>query len=97
MGKETYTQWDSAEVLDDDAVIIEYLQAALEEDDPELFVKAVGNVARAMGMATIAQETDLGRTSLYKALSGERDPRIGTVMKVLGALGVRLTVEPKVA
>ena len=97
MGKETYTQWDSAEVLDDDAVIIEYLQAALEEDDPELFVKAVGNVARAMGMAAIAQETDLGRTSLYKALSGERDPRIGTVMKVLGALGVRLTVEPKVA
>lgn len=50
MGKETYTRWDSAEVLDDDTVIIEYLQAALEEDDPELFVKAVGNVARAMGM-----------------------------------------------
>ena len=97
MGKETYTPWDSAEVLDDDAVIIEYLQAALEEDDPELFGKAVGNVARAMGMTTVAQETDLGRTSLYKALSGERDPRIGTVMKVLGALGVRLTVEPKVA
>ena len=97
MGKETYTPWDSAEVLDDDAVIIEYLQAALEEDDPELFVKAVGNVARAMGMTTVAQETDLGRTSLYKALSGERDPRIGTVMKVLGALGVRLTVAPRVA
>ena len=95
MGKETYTQWDSAEVLDDDTVIIDYLQAALEEDDPELFVKAVGNVARATGMTTVAQETDLGRTSLYKALSGERDPRIGTVMRVLGALGVRLTVAPK--
>ncbi len=97
MSKETYTPWDSAEVLDDDTVIIEYLQAALEEDDPELFVKAVGNVARAMGMTTVAQETELGRTSLYKALSGERDPRIGTVIKVLGALGVRLTVAPKVA
>ena len=97
MSKETYTPWDSAEVLDDDTVIIEYLQAALEEDDPELFVKAVGTVARAMGMTTVAQETELGRTSLYKALSGERDPRIGTVMKVLGALGVRLTVAPKVA
>ena len=78
-------------------MIIEYLQAALEEDDPELFVKAVGNVARAMGMTTVAQETQMGRPSLYKALSGERDPRIGTVMKVLGALGVRLTVAPKVA
>ena len=97
MSKETYTPWDSAEVLDDDTVIIEYLQAALEENDPELFVKAVGNVARAMGMTTVAQETELGRTSLYKALSGERDPRIGTVMRVLGALGVRLTVAPKVA
>ena len=97
MSKETYTPWDSAEVLDDDTVIIEYLQAALEEDDPELFVKAVGNVARAMGMTTVAQETQMGRPSLYKALSGERDPRIGTVMKVLGALGVRLTVAAKVA
>ena len=61
MSKETYTPWDSAEVLDDDTVIIEYLQAALEEDDPELFVKAVGNVARAMGMTTVAQETQMGR------------------------------------
>ena len=72
-------------------------EAALEENDPELFVKAVGNVARAMGMTTVAQETQLGAPSLYKALSGERDPRIGTVMKVLGALGVRLTVARKVA
>jgi probable addiction module antidote protein len=95
MSKAAFTPWDSAEVLDDDQVIIEYLQAALAEDDPELFVKAVGNVARAMGMTAVAQETHLGRPSLYKALSGERDPRIGTVMRVLGALGVRLTVVSK--
>ena len=92
MSKETFTPWDSAEVLSDDETIIEYLKAALEESDPELFVKAVGNVARAMGMTAVSQETQLGRPSRYKALSGERDPRIGTVMKVLGALGVRLTV-----
>lgn len=97
MSKETFTPWDSAEVLNDDEVIIEYLKAALEENDPEFFVKAVGSVARAMGMTNVAQEAQLGRPSLYKALSGERDPRIGTVMKVLGALGVRLTVAPKVA
>ena len=97
MSKASFTPWDSAEVLDDDQVIIEYLQAALEEDDPELFVKAVGNVARAMGMTAVAHETHLGRPSLYKALSGERDPRIGTVMRVLGALGVRLTVVSKAA
>ena len=97
MSKETYTAWDSAEFLEDDAARIAYLQAALEENDPAFFVKAVGNVARAMGMTAVAQETHLGRPSLYKALSGERDPRIGTVMKVLGALGVRLTVVPKAA
>jgi probable addiction module antidote protein len=97
MSSETISPWDSAEVLGDNETIIEYLEAALEENDPELFVKAVGNVARAMGMTTVAQQTQLGRPSLYQALSGERDPRIGTVMKVLGALGVRLTAARKVA
>ena len=74
MSKETYTAWDSAEFLEDDAARIAYLQAALEENDPAFFVKAVGTVARAMGMTTVAQETHLGRPSLYKALSGERRP-----------------------
>ena len=97
MSKETYTAWESAEFLEDDAARIAYLQAALEENDPEFFVKAVGTVARAVGLTAVAQETHLGRPSLYKALSGEHDPHIGTVMKVLGALGVRLTVVPKVA
>ena len=58
-------------------------------------MKAVGNVARAKGMTNIAQETQMGRPSLYKALSGERDPRIGTVMKVLAALDIQLTITPK--
>ena len=97
MYTETYTAWESAEFLEDDAARIAYLQAALEENDPAFFVKAVGTVARAMGLTAVAQETHLGRPSLYKALSGERDPRIGTVMKVLGALGVRLTVALKAA
>ncbi len=94
---ERYTSWDSADFLHDDEVVIEYLKAAIEECDAEFFVKAVGNVARARGMTSIAQETQLGRQSLYKALSGERDPRIGTLMKVLDALGAQLTVVSKVA
>ena len=92
MSEENYTPWDTADFLTDDELIIEYLNAALDEDDPAYFMKAVGNVARAKGMTTIAQETQLGRPSLYKALSGERDPRIGTVMKVLAALGIQLTI-----
>ncbi len=95
MSKEKYTPWDVTEYLTDDEMVIEYLRAALEEDDPEFFAKAVGDVAKARGMAAIAEEAHLGRASLYKALSGERDPRIGTVMKVLSALGVRLAVAPK--
>ena len=97
MNRENYTPWDSAELLTDDEMIIEYLKAALEENDPAYFAKAVGNVARARGMTAIAEETQLGRPSLYKTLSGERDPRIGTVMKVLATLDVQLTIEPKQA
>ena len=97
MNTENYTPWDSAELLTDDEVVIEYLKAALEENDPAFFMKAVGNVARAKGMTSIAQETQLGRPSLYKTLSGERDPRIGTVMKVLAALGIQLTIASKQA
>ena len=97
MTNENYTPWDSAEFLTNDEVIIEYLKAALEENDPAFFMKAIGNVARAKGMTNIAQETQLGRPSLYKALSGERDPRIGTVMKVLAALDIQLTIAPKQA
>ena len=95
MNRENYTPWDSAELLTDDEAVIEYLKAALEENDPAFFMKAVGNVARAKGMTSIAQETQLGRPSLYKTLSGERDPRIGTVMKVLAALGIQLTIASK--
>ena len=95
MNNENYTSWDTAEFLTDDEAIVEYLKAALEENDPAFFVKAIGNVARAKGMTNIAQETQMGRPSLYKALSGERDPRIGTVMKVLAALDIQLTITPK--
>ena len=95
MSEESCTPWNSAEFLGDDEAVVEYLRAALEENDPAFFVKAIGNVARARGMSQVAQETRLGRQNLYKALSGERDPRIGTLMKVLHSLGVQLTVAPR--
>lgn len=96
MTKETYTPWDSAEVLTDDEAIIEYLQAALEENDPAFFMKALGNVARAKGITSIAQKAQLGRQNLYNALSGKRNPRVDTLVKILDALGFQLTVTPKV-
>ncbi len=81
--------FDAARYLDDDAAIAEYLTAILETDDPDLLLLALGDVARAKGMAQVAKESGLGRESLYKALAPGAKPRFDTVLKVARALGVR--------
>jgi probable addiction module antidote protein len=86
------TEFDASAYLDSEEVIAEYLTAALEDDDPDVFLAAVGNVAKARGMAQIAQATGLGRESLYKALAPGAKPKYDTVLKVLRSLGVRLAV-----
>jgi probable addiction module antidote protein len=85
-------EFDASAYLDNEEVIAEYLTAALEDDDPDVFLRAVGNVAKARGMAQIAQATGLGRESLYKALAPGARPKYDTVLKVLRSLGVRLAV-----
>lgn len=82
--------FDAADYLDSDQAVAEYLTAALEDPDPDLFLTAIKDVARARGMAQLARDTGLGRESLYKALSAGAKPRYDTVLKVLNALGVRL-------
>ena len=88
-----FTKFDAAEFLDNDEVIAEYLSATLESDDPELFIAALNDVAKARGMASIAAASGLGRESLYKSLRSGSKLRYETVKKVLAALGVRLSVE----
>lgn len=83
--------FDAARYLTDDAAIAEYLNAVLETDDPDLLLLALGDVARARGMAQVAKDAGLGRESLYKALTPGAKPRFDTVLKVARALGVRLT------
>ena len=85
-------QWDSAEYLKTEEDIARYFELCLEEagDDPAFIAKALGNIARAKGMSRLARETGLGRESLYKALSGEGNPRFSTILKVVSALGLRL-------
>src|SRR5246127_187786 len=90
--KVTYAPFDVAEYLDSDAVIAEYLSAAVEDPNPEVFLAALGDVAKARGMAQIAKDAGLGRESLYKALSAGAHPRYETVSAVLRALGVRFAV-----
>lgn len=84
--------FDPSEYLDNDEVVAEYLTAALEDPNPEVFLAAIGHVAKARGMSAIAETTGLGRESLYKALTPGAKPRYDTVLKVLGSLGVRISV-----
>ena len=69
---------------------IAYLNAILDENDPDLLLLGLRDVARAYGFTQIAESTGLNRESLYKALSKGRNPRIGTVMDVLSAIGCRV-------
>ncbi len=86
------TEFDASAYLDNDEVIAEYLPAALDVGNPDVFLSAVGNVAKARGMSAIAEGTGLGRESLYKALASGSKPRYDTVLKVLQSLGVKLNV-----
>lgn len=86
--------FDAARYLTDDAAIAEYVAAVLEDGNPDLLLLALGDVARARGMAQVAKDAGLGRESLYKALSPGAKPRFETIVKVARALGVRLTAQP---
>ena len=85
-------KFDVIDFLDNDEALIEYLNVALEENDPKYFAKALGNVARAKGMSSIAESSGLGRQALYRALSSEGNPRIDTLFRVLDTLNVRLAI-----
>ena len=87
-------KWDSAEHLKTEEDMQAYLQACIEEsnNDAAFIAKALGNIARAKGMAQLSKDTGLGRESLYKALSGEVSPSFDTVIKVVKALNLRLAI-----
>jgi len=91
---EKLIKFDAAAYLDTEETIAEYLSAVMEKNDLDLLLAAVGDVAKARGMATIARDSGLGRESLYKAFAPGAKPRFDTVMKVLQALGLKLHAEP---
>lgn len=86
--------FDAADYLDNEEVIAEYLNAALEDPNPDVFLMAVSDVAKARGMSRLAKDAGLGRESLYKALAPGAKPRYETVIKLLRALGVELNAAP---
>lgn len=91
--KSKLVPFDAARYLTDDAAIVEYVNAVLEIGDIDLLLLALGDVARARGMAQVAKDAGLGRESLYKALTPGAKPRFDTVIKVARALGIRLTAQ----
>lgn len=95
MGRTKTTRYDVAEHLRTPEEMAAYLEACLEEADGDatLIAKALGDIARAQGMAQVARDAGLSRESLYKALSGDRSPGFDTILKVIGALGLKLHAE----
>ena len=96
MKKSEATVLDIAEYLDNEEIVAEYLNMVSESDDPALFLRAIGHIARSKGMSQIAEKTGLGRESLYKALDEKAHPRFETIFKVLNAMGIQMTLVPKV-
>ena len=95
MSKTVTTRYDVAEHLRTPKEMAAYLQACLEEADGDaaFIAKAIGDIARAKGMSQVVRDAGLSRESLYKALSGERSPDFDTILKVIGALGLKLHAE----
>jgi len=89
-----FERFDVVDYLDNEEVIAEYLTAAMEDPDPDMFLRAVADVARARGMSKLAQDSGLGRESLYKALRPGSKPRYETVSKILTALNVKIKAVP---
>jgi len=88
------TPWDPTEFLDSDEAIAAYLEAAFEEGDPKFIAIALGNIARAKGMTSVAKDAGITREALYKSLSEKGDPKLSTLLGVMKALGLRVTVAP---
>ena len=95
MTKTATTPYDVAEHLRKREDMAAYLEASIEEADGDaaFVAKALGDIARARGMTQVASDAGLSRESLYKALSGERKPTFETILRVVGALGLKLRAE----
>jgi probable addiction module antidote protein len=86
--------FDPATYLDSEEAITAYLSDALDSNDPGFIANALGVVARAHGMTQVAREAGLSRESLYRTLGQDGNPELSTLLRVLGVLGLRLSVRP---
>ena len=89
--------FDPARHLETEEDILYYFEAAMEGNDPKHIASALGDVARSKGMTKLAKKAGLGRQELYSALSENGNPTLETLVAVLGALGLELTVQKRAA
>ena len=99
MEKVTYTRYDTADHLRNEEEIAAYLEAVMEEggDDPAFVARALGTVARARNMTSLARDVGMSHADLKKALSGEGNPTFATVLKVAKALRLEVSFQPQSA
>lgn len=88
-----FVPFDASKFLVGEEAIREHLEDAMDSGDSRVIAGAIGDVARAKGMSAIAKETGMSRESLYRALSEDGNPQLATVLKVLEAMGLKLSVE----
>jgi probable addiction module antidote protein len=92
MKKVAIREFEASGYLDSEEAIAEFLAACLEDPDPNVFLGALGEVAKARGVAQLAKDTGLSRESLYKTFSSGTKPRFETILKITNALGVPLAI-----
>lgn len=85
------SRFDPADYLTTETGIQEYLNAAIEDGDPALIAAALGDVARARNFSQLARDVGMSREGLRRALSGDGNPTLDTIVKVSRALGLRMT------
>ena len=89
-----FSPFDAADYLENEETIVEYLNAAMEDPNPDVFLAAMRDVARARGITQLAKDAELGRESLYRALAPGAKPRYDTMLKLIHALGLKLSTSP---
>lgn len=92
MSRATTRPYDSADYIDTPEAAAAFLEAALEDGDAQIIAATLGDIARSRGMAMIAERTGLAREALHKSLSADGNPRLTTLLGVLKAMGLRLSV-----
>jgi probable addiction module antidote protein len=93
--KVAYAPFEVADYLDSDEAIAEYLSLAVRDENPGVLLKALGDVAKARGMAEVAKAAGLGRESLYKTLAPGAKPRFETIATIMRALNVGFSIETR--